>query len=384
MADLGDSLVESGEMEALRSAARRFADEVISPMVGTEGRDGDLAQLDAVLSQAAELGIMASLDPEAAAYDYGVWGAASLAAGATASLLILEELARACAGVAGCVHFAGLGAAALAGPQNDAAQLDGARIACTRAAVVACPPRWAAIAHRGPEAEDHLLLRAGQIDGRARFVWSAPGSDTLVMFAAGEDGLERVVVRRDAAGLGLMEVQGRMGLAACSVHDVVAKAAVGVRLGPAPVQEHWVQEHWARNWLGLCAIAIGNARGALEGAHTYAVERRQGGALIASHPAVQLLLGGAEARICTSRAALLQLAQGTRPDLRHATMLKLRITSDCAEAVSDCLQVLGGYGYMEDYRQEKRLRDALTLRSMGGRAADLACRLARSFEGGAG
>jgi len=39
--------------------------------------------------------------------------------------------------------------------------------------------------------------------------------------------------------------------------------------------------------------------------------------------------------------------------------------------VNDSLQVLGGYGYMEDYRLEKRLRDALTLRSAAGRADDL-------------
>jgi len=58
-------------------------------------------------------------------------------------------------------------------------------------------------------------------------------------------------------------------------------------------------------------------------------------------------------------------------DLRSAAMLKVRVLEDCFQAVNDSLQVLGGYGYMEDYRLEKRLRDALTLRSAAGRADDL-------------
>ena len=52
-----------------------------------------------------------------------------------------------------------------------------------------------------------------------------------------------------------------------------------------------------------------------------------------------------------------------RPDW-EAMAAKLRITLECDQAVTDCLQVLGGYGYMEDYRMEKRLRDSLTLKAM--------------------
>ena len=50
--------------------------------------------------------------------------------------------------------------------------------------------------------------------------------------------------------------------------------------------------------------------------------------------------------------------------LWHSLAVKLRITLECAEAVTDSLQVLGGYGYMEDYRLEKRLRDAMMLKTM--------------------
>ena len=48
----------------------------------------------------------------------------------------------------------------------------------------------------------------------------------------------------------------------------------------------------------------------------------------------------------------------------RAAAARLRVGEACHAAVSDCMQVLGGYGYMEDYRVEKRLRDAMALRVM--------------------
>jgi alkylation response protein AidB-like acyl-CoA dehydrogenase len=356
------------EVVEMRATARRFADEVVAPMVGTEGRDGALERLDGVLERAHAIGLLASPDLEAPGHEYGVWGEASSATGALPSLVMLLEVARACAGVAACLHFAGLGTAALGGTAAG----------MKRAAVVACPPRWASVPQIGAQGEDSLRVQRGEVprvDGQARFVWSSPGTDAFVVFAAGDEGLERVLVMAADAGIARDAVAGRMGLAACAAHDLVLSGADGVRLGEAPMVEHIT-----RRWLGLSAISVGNAWGALGRAHAYALERRQGGAAIASHAAVQMLLGEAEARIATSEAALVQL--GARLDLRAAAMLHLRTSADCAAAVSDCLQVLGGNGYMEDYRLEKRLRDALTLRSLGGRAADLACRVARTHDGG--
>ena len=92
---------------------------------------------------------------------------------------------------------------------------------------------------------------------------------------------------------------------------------------------------------------------------------------------MRLLLGSAEARITTCRAALMHEAAKAPVSHRTAAMLKVRLTSECATAVSDCLQVLGGSGYLEDFRLEKRLRDAFTLKSMAGRTNDLLCDAAR-------
>jgi alkylation response protein AidB-like acyl-CoA dehydrogenase len=119
-----------------------------------------------------------------------------------------------------------------------------------------------------------------------------------------------------------------------------------------------------RHMLGLSAVAVGNARGALDTAKAYAAERYQGCAQIDEHAAVRILIGESASRIHMCCALLEQIALGETVTMAQAFASKLRITLECSQAVTDCLQVLGGYGYMEDYRQEKRLRDALTLKSM--------------------
>jgi len=139
-----------------------------------------------------------------------------------------------------------------------------------------------------------------------------------------------------------------------------------------------------RHWLGLAAIAVGNARGALDAARRYTAERYQGGGQIETHPAVRILLGDAASRVEACAAHVCGAGDMDTEDdraVRRAAAVKLRATVDCCQAVTDCLQVLGGYGYMEEFRLEKRLRDALTLKTTAPRPDD-ARRLLSSVPGG--
>jgi len=120
---------------------------------------------------------------------------------------------------------------------------------------------------------------------------------------------------------------------------------------------------------GLSSIANGIARGALDEAWRYAGQRYQGGSLIVEHPAVRALLTDSEVRVAVVNDMIAQFARECSNELdflRGALKLKLFGISQSAQVVTDSLQVFGGYGYMEDYRMEKRLRDVQTLKSLGG------------------
>jgi len=353
------------DLAAVVRAAGQFSAERVAPMVGFDGRDGDLTRLGTVLAQAGEIGLMASGDAGAAGHELGVWGSLCRTDGPALSLRTLEEVASACAGVASCLHFGGLGALALASFEDAPAS---AGLALFDHSRMLAERRWsdAVACTMTAEGDVHSL------QGAKHFVHAAPGAKAFAVLAKGSTGLELALIQADAPGVQRVEVGQRTGLAACDVfhlelHRVAVSSSRRLREVDA---KPWLR----RLWLGLCAIGVGNARGALATASAYAEQRRQGGRRIMEHPAVQLLLGGAEARVRVASAALKSAQRQDLcdlDDLRSAAMLKVRVLEDCFQAVNDSLQVLGGYGYMEDYRLEKRLRDALTLRSAAGRADDL-------------
>ena len=211
-----------------------------------------------------------------------------------------------------------------------------------------------------------------ELRGAKPFVHAPPGCEGFIIYAAGDSGWERAYVPRETQGIEVEDLGRTTGLAAVEVKSLrfgdisIAPEHRLARAGPGPFVR--------RSMLGLCAAAIGNACGALRAAGEYAQDRYQGCAQIEEHAAVGILLGDARSRIDACKAHLDSIAHNdddTDQALWRSLAAKLRITLECGRAVTDCLQVLGGYGYMEDYRLEKRLRDAMTLKSMCLRPDDL-------------
>jgi alkylation response protein AidB-like acyl-CoA dehydrogenase len=113
---------------------------------------------------------------------------------------------------------------------------------------------------------------------------------------------------------------------------------------------------------GIAAQAVGLAQGALEFATQYAKERKQFGQRIGEFQMIQALLADMDARTEAARQLMYKACteiEARAPDSsRWAAIAKL-IGGDTAMAVTtDAVQVLGGYGYTEDYPVERMMRDA--------------------------
>jgi alkylation response protein AidB-like acyl-CoA dehydrogenase len=113
---------------------------------------------------------------------------------------------------------------------------------------------------------------------------------------------------------------------------------------------------------GIAAQAVGIAQGALDVAANYARERKQFGQRIGEFQMVQAMLADMDARTEAARQLLYKAATeieaGGADAPRWAAMSKL-IAGDTAMAVTtDAVQVLGGYGYTDDYPVERMMRDA--------------------------
>jgi alkylation response protein AidB-like acyl-CoA dehydrogenase len=113
---------------------------------------------------------------------------------------------------------------------------------------------------------------------------------------------------------------------------------------------------------GIAAQAVGIAQGALDAAAQYARERKQFGQRIGDFQMIQAMLADMDSRIEAARQltykACVEIEAGAPDASRWASMAKL-IAGDTAMAVTtDAVQVLGGYGYTDDYPVERMMRDA--------------------------
>ncbi len=117
-----------------------------------------------------------------------------------------------------------------------------------------------------------------------------------------------------------------------------------------------------RTRLGAAAQAVGISQGATDYAAAYARERIAFGRPINEMQGIQFKLADMETRTAAARELLYKAcakADRREPDLaKYSSMAKL-FASDTAMAVTlEAIQVLGGYGYVNEYPVERMMRDA--------------------------
>ena len=121
--------------------------------------------------------------------------------------------------------------------------------------------------------------------------------------------------------------------------------------------------------LGIAACAVGVAQAALDTAVAYASERRQFGQRIADFQGLSFLLADMATQVEAARALYLATARrrdAGQPFGPQAAMSKLFATDTAMRVATDAVQVLGGYGYVEDFPAERYLREAKVLQIVEG------------------
>jgi alkylation response protein AidB-like acyl-CoA dehydrogenase len=121
---------------------------------------------------------------------------------------------------------------------------------------------------------------------------------------------------------------------------------------------------------GIGALGVGLAQGAMEISVEYARTREQFGKPIISFQAVQHKLANMAIKTEAARALVYSIARymdSDPPDVsKFAAMAKVFPADVAMEVTTEAVQVLGGYGYMQDYPVEKMMRDAKILQIYEG------------------
>jgi alkylation response protein AidB-like acyl-CoA dehydrogenase len=113
---------------------------------------------------------------------------------------------------------------------------------------------------------------------------------------------------------------------------------------------------------GIAAQGLGIAQGATDYALEYARSRETMGRPIAQHQLIAATLADMETRCEAARGLLYKVGQmidEDHPELtKYSAMAKLYCTDVAMDVTTDAVQVLGGYGYMQEYPVERMMRDA--------------------------
>ncbi len=220
------------------------------------------------------------------------------------------------------------------------------------------------------------------LSGEKSFITNAPIADVFVVFAKVEgephDGSIRAfVLEREDAGLTTSKPLTKMGMRSSPTGSIFLDE---VRVGPERLLgdpeesgKRAAMETLLSERAGLAGMALGIIEEGLQIATEYARQRRQFGQPIAQFQAVQLRLARMYAAQETVRALLergRRLAESGDASLAYFCAAKYTAATLATECALEAVQVLGGNGYMAEYRVEGLARDAKLL-EIGGGTSDI-------------
>jgi alkylation response protein AidB-like acyl-CoA dehydrogenase len=354
------------EHKALRASVRALADDKIAPRAAEVDQSAEFPW--DVYEALAKADLTAVHIPEA----YGGAGADAIAAA-----IVIEEVARACAAssLIPAVNKLGTVPLLLVGSEE---------LKQKYLPPVARGEAMFAYALSEPEAgSDAAGMKARAVrdgdtyvlNGTKRWITNAGVARYYTVMAVtdpsgGTDGISAFVVEKGDPGFSFGAPEHKLGIKGsptrelyfddCAIPADRLIGAEGTGLGTALTA-------LGHTRVTIAAQAVGIAQGALDYATGYVKERRQFGKAVAEFQGVQFMLADAAMKLEAARqltyaaAARSERAMaGERSgDLTFFSSACKCFASDMAmEVTTDAVQLLGGYGYVNDYPVERMMRDA--------------------------
>jgi alkylation response protein AidB-like acyl-CoA dehydrogenase len=206
------------------------------------------------------------------------------------------------------------------------------------------------------------------ISGSKIFITNATIADVALVFArtgdAGARGISAFLVPTGAAGFGRTLIHGKLGLRGQATAELSldgVRVPAGALVGEEGKGFRYAMESLDKGRISVAAGCTGIIQACLETAVGYASERQQFGKPIAAYQLIQEMIAEISvdadaARLLTWRAA--DLVQHGDPFSVAASKAKLFASEAAVKAANLTIQVLGGYGYIDEYPAQKLMRDA--------------------------
>ena len=211
---------------------------------------------------------------------------------------------------------------------------------------------------------DHYVL-----NGIKNWVTSGINSNVVIVFAViekgiGYKGVSAFIVEKGIDGFTTGKKENKLGIRAsdtCELYfddcripaeNLIGKEGDGFKIAMKTLDG---------GRIGIASQALGIGRAALEESVRYAQERKQFGKPISTFGAIRekiakMSINLDAARLLTHKAAVLK--DKKQPYSKVSAQAKWLASKTAMEAATECVQIFGGYGYMQEYGVERLMRDA--------------------------
>ncbi|MEM5428499.1 acyl-CoA dehydrogenase family protein [Cupriavidus oxalaticus] len=209
------------------------------------------------------------------------------------------------------------------------------------------------------------------IDGGKTFITNGDVADQYLLFGKWSEisdpkaAISVLILEKGTEGLRVLGTEHKMGTRASSTAslafdgcrvpraNLIGNPGDGLRILFGSLN---------RSRPSVAAHALGIARAAFEDAVAYINERRQSGKRILEFQGIQFMLADLASELALCESWLWRVGEmvdaGEKDFGVEASMLKQRASDAAMRITTDAVQLLGGYGYCNDYRVERLMRDA--------------------------
>ncbi|MFI7143445.1 acyl-CoA dehydrogenase family protein [Nonomuraea sp. NPDC050022] len=354
------------EHDMLRETIRALADEKIAP------RAAETDETEEFPWDVYKALVAADLHAVHVPEEYGGAGADALA-----TVIVIEEVARACASSSLIPAVNKLGTVPLL--LSASADLKARYLA----PVARGDAMFSYALSEGEAGSDAAAMRTRAVldgdhyvvNGTKMWITNAGVSEYYTLMAvtdptAGPRGISAFIVEKSDEGVSFGPKEKKLGIKGSPTRQVIlenVRIPASRMIGDPGTGFKTALATLDHTRITIAAQALGIAQGALDYAIGYVKERKQFGRPIADFQGLQFMVADMAMKLEAARqltyhaAAKSELAMHGQPqkDLTFLSSAAKCAASDAAmEITTDAVQLLGGYGYTRDYPVERMMRDA--------------------------
>lgn len=354
----------SEEQKLIQEAARDFAKNELEPVAAELDRSGDRTPLMANLKKLANLGFMGLNVKD----QYG-----GAEAGVVAFSVAMTELARACASTAVTVSVNNMVCEVIQSVGSEEQKQAYIPKICSGEYAAGGFGLTESVAGSDPCGMVTQAIKDGDdyvLNGSKIFITSAPYAGVFVVWAVTDrsapkgKGISCFLVEQGTPGLIIGKEEKKMGQHASATNELIfdnCRVPASAMMGTLNDGYQIAVGELTGGRISIGSLALGIGLAAMDYATKYTTERSQFGQKISSFQALQWMMADGYTELEAARLLLMSAAwrkENGKSYAKEASMAKLYATESANRCCYKAMQMLGGYGYTNDYPIERFTRDA--------------------------